>query len=149
MAFFEDQEIKAEFLPRQALAIPMLARGIPKGEVARQLGVAATTLSNWHQSPAFTLAIEHARRHLVSEFNAQFRALADEAVAAVRLVLTDPKASHRTKLRAVELVLTRLDGFENATADRPLPRLAVQVVADETDQARLAATCADPKAVVA
>ena len=93
--------------PDQARVVAALATGLSVTAAAARCGIHRATIYNWQKLPAFGAALQTSREQFLAEFQAELSELAGLAIAAIRQILTDPKASPSVRLKAALAVLDR------------------------------------------
>ncbi len=117
----------------QQRAISMVASGATGREVAAALGVNECTVSRWRQSAEFEAAVNTLLADAHDSAAVKLRQLADQAVATIAAVLTNPEASAGDRLKAAALVLDRV-GL--ATVPSIGPTDAERIESDRKNEAR-------------
>jgi transposase-like protein len=88
------------------MAIGLLLAGRPFADVAREVGIDATTLYSWRQEPAFALEL-HSQFALMREATLYgLFSLAADSIAALRTALKSP--AEMARVAAAQTVLDRL-----------------------------------------
>lgn len=103
---------------KQAQALPFLARGMSGIEVAKTVGVQATTVSQWlNHCPEFSTSLERLRDRVTSESMQALQSTVALAVDEVRRILTDGK-NETVRLNAAKFVIEQFG----------LPKIAVNLI---------------------
>ena len=102
------EEDTVSLTPGQIAALPMLAAGVKKQDVAAAAGVCPQTVSEWLRQSHFSSALQAKRNELIS---LAAERLSEATSAAVSTVLELMKSGHEaTRLKAATLVLERVLG---------------------------------------
>ena len=101
-----EEELTPQQLKAVALIVARDVNGMTYHQIADEVGVSNTTLTNWRHKPAF--------RHVL---NAKAQEVADtyltQAYKAVSDVLSNPNSHDRDKLKATEIVLRNQGKYNN------------------------------------
>jgi DNA-binding CsgD family transcriptional regulator len=84
----------------------LLAQGMSYADAGRACGVSESTVSRRMASAAFRAKVATRRALIVEQLTNRILGLADDAVAALRALLTDPDAHQPSRVRAALSVLT-------------------------------------------
>lgn len=121
--------MSAQLTSKQLAVLEALLSGSNVSAAAKAAGVHRSTIHEWLHQPPFQAALEDARRTRTLAVKDALHAMADTALAAVRAVLTDPKAAAPTRVRAALAVL------KSATTPEPVTRfLPHRMTNDEFDR---------------
>jgi hypothetical protein len=103
--------------PPQLKVIDALSNGASMTDAAAQAGIHRNTIANWQRiSPDFREALAVTRHDRALLYRDRAVELADLAFEALRAVLTDPKSSPSTRLRAALYIIDKVSTppkFEN------------------------------------
>jgi hypothetical protein len=99
--------VSPSFSPAQQKVLALIATGSSTGAAAAAVGVHRNTVSNWLSIPAFRQAFEQAEADRADYFREQADAMAAEAYAAVRAMLTDPAVPAAVRLKAALAMIDR------------------------------------------
>jgi len=92
----------------QAQVALAVAAGASVTEAARKAGIHRSTVYDWmHSEPAFSAAIEEARREYIHLLRHQLRSMSAKALARIEALLDDPSTPASVALRAALAVLGR------------------------------------------
>lgn len=106
MAVFDADE--SGLSPAQLKAIGRLAAGGTVTEAAKAAGVGRTTVYSWMRQPEFAAELRYREGLLLDWATRKLLNLQDAALGTFEAVLSDPEASHATRLRAAMAVLDHL-----------------------------------------
>jgi hypothetical protein len=99
--------------PKQAQAVDAIASGADVAKAADAAGVDRETLRDWlHHDAAFVAGLNRANRERADRLRAEVRALASEAVATLRELLTGAEIPPAVRLRAALMVLGSADAMK-------------------------------------
>jgi hypothetical protein len=99
--------VSPSFSPAQQKVLALIATGFANGAAAAAAGVHRNTVSNWISIPAFRQAYQQALCDRAEYFHEQADAMAAEAYAAVRAMLTDPSVPAAVRLKAALAMIDR------------------------------------------
>jgi transcriptional regulator with XRE-family HTH domain len=91
-------------------AATMAAAGLTGARIAAELGVSESTVSRWRQRADFQAIQNAILRETVNSASARLRALTLAAVAVLKDVIVDPRASTSDRIRAAGYVLDKVLG---------------------------------------
>jgi uncharacterized protein YecA (UPF0149 family) len=124
---------EAIFTPQQTAALDALVTGATLTQAAEQAGVHRNTIANWRRESAdFQMALANAQYDRALYFREKAESMADLAFEAIRSVLTDPKASPSTRLKAALAIL-------KTVSTQMEPQKKVKVTAEDILDAELPA----------
>jgi hypothetical protein len=105
--------------PKQQLALPLILSGISSLEVSKNIGVKASTISEWlHHSPAFKNEIAARRREMLARTANAVESLVLLSLNELAKIMSSSQ-SEATRLKACELVISKLlDRGENRGSDQ-------------------------------
>ena len=117
---------RAKFRRKKEQAIAALLFHKNQEAAARAVGIGVTTLQRWLKDPEFQAAYQKARRTVFRESITRLQEASGAAVTTVLKIMLDSKVSPGTRLRAAELVLSRVMAMEDLAAElertAPAPR---------------------------
>lgn len=104
--------------PKQIEVIEALASGASVTDAARGAGVDRSTVYLWMRNGGnFEAELNLARRECADTMRARLRELAEDAVKAVRELMTDTDVSAAVRLRAALSVLRGLGAMDESRGD--------------------------------
>ena len=104
--------------PKQIEVIEALASGASVTDAARGAGVDRSTVYLWMRNGGnFEAELNLARRECADTMRARLRELAEDAVKAVRELMTDTDVSAAVRLRAALSVLQGLGAMDESRGD--------------------------------
>ncbi len=105
----EHVAIVAALTPTQGQAAVMLANGVPRQAITRELDIGRTTLWEWEQSSWFAACVEVERKRALDSIRETIASGRLEGVQFLRSLLQDERALNRDRLGAA-LALIGLAG---------------------------------------
>lgn len=117
-----------ELSSKQRAAIAALIAGCNHQEAAAKAGVHGNRITEWMRDPAFIQGLRDAEALALEAVSRDLLALASKARLAIETVLDDDQAADSIKLRAADVVLTKL------LAIRELASLEARITALEAGQ---------------
>jgi len=102
--------------PKQQLALPLILSGMSSSQVSKNVGVKASTVSEWlHHSPAFKSELAARRQETVARTTSAIEALVLLSIDELAKIMLSSK-SESTRLKACELVISKLLDREGHSA---------------------------------
>ena len=117
-----------ELSSKQRAAIAALIAGCNHQEAAAKAGVHGNRIGEWLKDPVFVQGLRDAEALALEAVSRDLLALASKARLAIETVLDDDQAADSIKLRAADVVLTKL------LAIRELASLEARITALEAGQ---------------
>ena len=91
---------------QQEQVLALVSAGSTIADAAQSAGIHRNTIHNWLRSaPDFQHALGQARQAKALYWQEQAEALAADALATIRTLMTDPKTPAATRLRAAQIIL--------------------------------------------
>ncbi len=123
--------------PRQQRALQALLSASSLGEAARLAGVHRRTLWRWLRQERFRAALAEAEKEALESLERTLVRLGEKAAATLAAAMDNPKASDAARVRAADVVLSRLLQLRELVAlDRRVARLEQLLAEEERDGRR-------------
>jgi transposase-like protein len=114
----QQNSTQSTLTPKQIEVIEALASGASVTDAARRAGVDRSTVYLWmRDDDNFEAELSLARRECADTMRARLRELAEDAVKAVRELMTGTDASAAVRLRAALSVLQGLGAMDESRGD--------------------------------
>jgi hypothetical protein len=107
--------------PAQQRVLTLLSAGSTASAAAQFVGVHRNTVGNWLRSAGFRQALTDIRHDQDLAWREQSRALADQALTAIRTVLADPKTTPAVRLEAALNIHSRQTSSQPSAPSRNQP----------------------------
>jgi len=118
------RDAPADTAAKQDQFLIQLLAGRPLGEAAKAAGVSRSTGLRWRQDPAFAERFRDARAELLQASISDLHAAAEDAVATLRSIATDPEARGNDRVQGARWLLDLLfKGSEQLEFAERLSRL--------------------------
>jgi hypothetical protein len=105
--------------PQQLQVVDALSSGATLTDAAAQAGIHRNTVANWRNSPDFREALAITRYDRALLYRDRAVELADLAFETLRAVLTDPKSSPSTRLRAALFIIDKVSTPPKFEKEKP------------------------------
>jgi hypothetical protein len=112
----------------QGVAVPLLASGAKKKDVAAAAGVSAEAVSEWLRQPHFAAALEARRSGLCAVAGERLSEATDQAITTLLGLMKSGKET--TRLKAATFLLQQVLAMAPATSSEP-PKVEADGPADD------------------
>lgn len=118
----------------QNKALNLLAAGRTEKEVAAETGVGARTISRWKTNPHFKALLSQASAAMYDMAVAELVAGSQDAAKELKRIISDPDVSSKTKISAINVLLSNAARAKESILERRLERLEENLNGLDTEQ---------------
>jgi hypothetical protein len=120
------------FTPKQIEAFTMLAAGYSDIETAAKCGVTNKTISRWKAREDFSQLLRESSAKMFDAAISELCLGAIEATRELRYIITNPDVASRTKISAIQVLLTMASRAKEESLERRLD--AIEASLDDVDK---------------